>query len=390
MVLVMQDLATVEATEVWVPEFGLLDLRYLEPNKKYQGRVYRLPLECVKTISEAMGFTARFDSPNIRSAYLDVVKTEGRFLFEIDRNTSASELALRYSKERWTSAEPLVKGSAGLCPWVKTNYVASFLPEKILLGFSEQIKLKLDEREHFYVRVNFKDRLLGFIAEDRYVDEFPAGAFQVFALPVGHIPIVEAVEVASQHQGATREPAVGVVADAGAKYATYSRSEIDRMLKQQADSITSTLSPKITSGQRLFQESIASQEKAFAKLADKLASQLEETRTKWEANLKAAQLADKSELTEFKSHLSKELEQFRAHISKNIIPIAKTLEEKRQSFDEAQKSPTREPPLLILVATVLIFTILGSAGFLFVSLPKSTDIDQIKKELARVIQKPDK
>ncbi|MBI4533253.1 MAG: hypothetical protein HY711_04830, partial [Candidatus Melainabacteria bacterium] len=351
MVLEMQDLATVETTEVWVSEFGLFDLRYLESDKKYQGRVYRLPPESVKSISEAVGFTARFDSPNIRVAYLDVMKTEGRVVFEIERNTSPSELASRYSKERWSSVENAVKGPAPLCPWVRTNYVASFLPEKVLVGFAGELKLKPDQREHFYVRVNFKDRTMGFIAEDKYVDEFPAGAFQVFALPAGHIPIIASLEMMSQTQGASREAEVPAkaVAETGTKYATYSRSEIDRMLKQSADSITSALSAKITGQQRLFQESVAAQERSFAKLTDKLACQLEETRSKWEANMKAAQIASKSELTEFKSQLSKELEQFRAHVNKNIIPLSKALDEKIQSIEQLSKSPTKEPlkPLLI-------------------------------------------
>ena len=108
--------------------------------------------------------------------------------------------------------------------------------------------------------------------------------------------------------------------------------------------------------------------------------------------MKANEIASKSELAEFRSQLSKELEQFRAHVSKNVIPIAKTLDEKIQSINTVSQVPTREPlqPLLIIVAALLICSILGSAGFLFVSLSKSTDIDQLKQELTRVVPKSDR
>src|SRR5262249_24493910 len=141
--------------------------------------------------------------------------------------------------------------TANLNPWLKSNFQAKFLADKVLSGLAEQLKMKPEEREHFLIRINFKDRTIGLVGEDQFVEEFPAGAFQVFALPQDHVPTIPGVLVAedsspqrgaessAKETGAARVSyPTPVPADRGAKYATYSQSEIDRMLKTQTDNIT--------------------------------------------------------------------------------------------------------------------------------------------------------
>lgn len=398
MVSEIQESARVETAQVWVAEFGLLEARYLEPGKTYQGRLYRLSSEALKALSESIGFTVKFDSPMVRTAYLDVSKAEGFLTFEIERNTNPTELGLRYARDRWSASEPASKAATALRPWIKSNYTAKYLPDKVLAAVADLVKLKPEEREHFLIRINFKDRTAGLVAEDRYIEEFPAGPFQVFALPQDQLPVIPVVELAGEPaasgsgtgaaSGSAASRAVAAAADSGAKYATYSQSEIDRMFKVQTDSISNALSGKISAQQRLFQDAVASQEKAFAKLADKLTADVEDSRTKLESHTKAAQEATRADLEHFRSQLSRELEQFRAHINKNVVPISKQIDEKLQAF-QARAGTQREnlKPWLIAVAAVLLIAVAASAALVLTSMPKQTEISELHSLLSRLLEK---
>lgn len=399
MVTEIQEAVKVDSAPVWIPEFGLVESGFLDPDKKYQGRLYRLSAEATKALSELVGFTVKFDSPTVRASHVDVVKSEGNLTFEIDRNTNPTELGLRYGRDRWSTVEPPGKSQSNLRPWIKSNYQAKFLPDKVLAGLAEQLKMKPEQREHFFIRINFKDRTIGLIGEDRFVEEFPAGPFHVFALPQDHVAAIPGLPVdestCSSRETKSQEPgsspstyAAPVAAERGAKYATYSQSEIDRMLKTQADNITNALSGKISAQQRLFQDAIASQEKSFAKLADRLASEVDETRSKLEAQTKSVQEGTRADLEQFKTQLSKELEQFRAHVNKNITPLAKTFEEKVQSLQSAATEGKENlRPLLLAVAGGLAAAIIVSAVVILSVVPKQSDITELKTELSKVAGK---
>lgn len=393
MVSEIQEAEKVATAEVYISEFGLLDAKHIEPGKKYQGRIYRLSAEQVKSLADIVGFTAKYEAPAIRTAYLDVLKTEGNFWLEMDRNANPTELALRYGRDRWSAVEPSGKDKVAFAarPWIKTQYTARFLPEKVLFLIMEQIKIKFDEREHFLVRINFKDRTLGLIAEDSYVEQFPTGAFQVFALPEGHVASIPITEVAgSQTASAGREPAHrSQPQDSGVKYATYSVSEIDRMFKMQAESIMNTLGSKISGQQRSFQEAVESQEKTIGKLADRLTAQIEEARTKLEANTRKAQETAQQQLEGFKKDLNSELDQFRAHINKNVVPIPKAIEDKIKQLETAARAGRADDvrPALLAAAAVIVATTVVSAAALFFSLGKSDELAAVKSELSRLTEK---
>jgi len=400
MVSEIQETVKSNLGQVWITEFGLVEGPYFEPEKKYQGRMYRLSPDAVKTLSELVGFTVKFDSPSVRTAYLDILKSDAYITFEIDRNTSPMELGLRYGRDRWNAvdSESRTGRTANLSPWLKSNYQAKFLADKVLAGVAEQLKMKPEEREHFLIRINFRDRTIGLVGEDQFVEEFPAGAFEVFALPRDHVPTIPGVlvgEDSSAQRGAASSAketgAAGVSyptqapADRGAKYATYSQSEIDRMLKQQTDNITNVLSGKISAQQRLFQDAVTSQEKAFARLADRLGAEVEGSRAKLEAQTKSAQDTTKAELEQFRTQLSKELDQFRAHVNKNIAPLAKTFEDKVQALQVAA-SEGRENvrPLLLAIGGGLAAAILISAVLIMTVVPKQSDINELKTELSKL------
>lgn len=399
MVSEIQERVNAQANEIFVEGFGLIDSQNIEAGIKYQGRLYRLSADAIKTLSELVGFTTKFDSPSIRTCYLDLFKADGTVVFEIERNTNPTELGLRYSRDRWSSLETATKGGNALRPWIKTCYQARFLPEKILFGLTEQLKLKFDQREHFFVRINFKDRTVGLIAEEKYLEEFPAGAYQAFALPADNVVTIESTTLESEatfakeaKPGDSSRPIRQTTQEPTHKYATYSQSEIDRMFKLQTESIANSLGAKISSQQRAFQDVIITQEKSFAKILDKLVAELEETKAKLEEYSKNSQEAKKAELAQFNASLSKELSEFRTHLNKNVLPISKTFEEKIQSIQATAKTTGKENqrPLLIGIAAAIIVTILACTGLLFSTTPKASDFAELKTELTKGFTKIEK
>ncbi|SRR5579885_599277 len=394
MISEIQDTVNAISPEVFIPEFGLFDMVYLEPERKYQGRVYRLSQDQVRILSETLGFTARFDSPAVRAAYVDVIKTEGHITFEVERNAKPTDLNLRYMRDQWNAQEVSGKSTDALRPWIKTLYDTRFLPEKVFAVVSGQLRMDPEELEHFYVRLNLKERTAGLIAEDQYADKFPTQPFSVFALPEGHVASIPAVEVvpAGIRDAAAERPVE--VREAGPKYATYSKSEIDRLMKTQADSITNALAGKIGAQQRAFLEAVEAQEKAFAKITEKFVTQFEEARIKLEEHTRSMQENARAELEKLNAQLSKELLEFRSHVNKNILPVSRQMEEKIKEIQAAARTKPdgqeKVTPVLLGVAVVLLIAIGGSAALLYANLSHLGDLPEIKSQLSRVLEKTGK
>jgi hypothetical protein len=385
------------STEIWIPEFGVLDTIDFDQRKKFQGRLYRLTSEACKPLAELIGFTCSFDNPMVRAVYADFSDAEGRLVFDIERNAKPTDLSLRFSRDRWSTVEQSSKEKDALRPWTKTNYFARFIPEQTRESMANLLRLKPEDFEHFYVRINLKDRVVGLIAEDEYIDQFPTGSFQVFAFPEGHaaaIPAVELMAAAAPNAApAPARPASYSADEGGPKYATYSKSEIDRMLKVQVDTIVNTLSGKFSGQQRSFTEAVDLQEKAFGKISDKMVAQLEETRMKLEQNIRSAHDLSKSELDQFKSELDKELDNFRAHVNKNILPVPKLIDDKIAAFQNGSKakasSPKQQPaenlkPILWTILAVLLIAVIGSTTF---TMGKLSEISDVKAQLTQIQEK---
>ncbi|MBX9879451.1 MAG: hypothetical protein K2Y22_13400 [Candidatus Obscuribacterales bacterium] len=385
--------------EVWIPEFGMFDTMYLEPDKKYQGRLYRISPDSVRMMSELLGFTARFDAITVRSAYVDVVKTEGHAAFEIDRNTKPTDIGLRYSRDRWTGSDSTAnQGEDRLRPWLTTFYEARFLPEKTLSTLAEHLRINAEDLVNFYVRINLKDRIAGLIAEDSQIEAFPSGAFSVFALPEGHVAVIPLTEIADNaNQPAKAAPAPQfassyATSEPGPKYATYSKSEIDLMLKQNADNLANALSGKISALQRSVQDASASQEKSFAKVIDKFTSQVDEARTKIDATSKSAQETTHKELDQFGKHLEKELEQFRSQINKNIAPLSKTVDDKVKMLESISKAgPAALAPIIKRSTTIVVVAVVISAALAVgVLMPQIMEISSLRSQVTSLTEKVDK
>lgn len=389
--------------EVWIPEFGIFDTMYLEPDKKYQGRLYRISPDSIRMVSELLGFTARFDAITVRSAYIDVVKTEGHAAFEIDRNTKPTDIGLRYSRDRWTASDSAAnQGEDRLRPWLTTFYEARFLPEKTLSTLAEHLRIKAEELVNFYVRINLKDRVAGLISEDDHIEFFPSGAFSIFALPEGHVAVIPLTEIADQASEKPKaQPAANQYASAyagsssgesGVKYATYSKSEIDLMLKQNTENLSNALTGRISSLQRAVQEASAAQEKSFAKVVDKFTSQVDEARGKIDATSKEAQAKTHKELEQFNKHLEKELEQFRAQVNKNLAPLSKTVDEKVKALESISKSGTAAlAPLITRSTTIIVVAVvIASALAVGVLLPQVMEISSLRSQVTTLTDKVNK
>lgn len=444
-----------EAEEFIVAEFGRVNLDWFDLARKYRGAIFRLSQDAARQLAEIVAFSANFELQGIRTACVDLFKTEGYCLFEIERNTKPTDLAVHYSRERWNLLDASGKVGDALRPWIKTEYRARYIPEKTMVLVAEQLKIQPDVISNFVVRINLKEKTFGLICEERFVEQMPTGAFSRFNLPTEAMLAVatkygKAGESASgspeesedlqerTKMGAAEEPSSGresaasesaveedgekstVVSaaeradnaredareDSAAdsevdaskdlaaaervaprpspspssketdeplpgstkalekfiqrkedrppveknevrrepvesitpKYATYSRSEVDQMLKQQAETVANSLGNKISSQQRVFQEAVEKQEKTFARLSDAFVTQFDQTRVRLENSSKESAESIHNELEAFKRELSKELEQYRAQINKTVVPVAKFIEDKNAKPPEkAQK-----------------------------------------------------
>jgi hypothetical protein len=355
-----------EAREIFIAEFGYLGKEHLEPGRQYSGHLYKLTAESVRELCEALSFNARFDLLAIRNAYIDLFKNQGWIRLEIDRNTKPADISVRYSRNQWQVQEVLSKGPEGLRPWITSVYTARSLEEPAMLSVARLLNIAIDDLSNIYVRLNLKERTAALIADAETSTRLPDGASASFPIEQSQLPDhtnaksdqlvfrdqsqdtasggtqalqqpqVENVNQMSDQPQLTVEqkssaaprftPAPGGTGEA--KYATYSKSEVDYMLKQQAESIMTALSGKISAQQRAFQEAVAAQEKAFNKLSDTYLSQFEASRVKLETTAKSVHDHTKTELDEFHKLLSKELEQHRTQINKTVLPVAKALEGK--------------------------------------------------------------
>jgi hypothetical protein len=219
------------SSEIIVAEFGLVSPRYFEPLKNYHGRLYRMTPEVQKSICETMGFSAKFDLPAIRTAFMDVFRTEGHVVLEIERNTKPGDINVRYSRDRWAVEEVAGKTAEGLRPWIKTEYRAKFADERrVKAALAELLQIKLDDSADFLIRFNLREGTFGLIAEERFADQFPPGAYSTFDLQSSQLPAIEAEEIregedAVSQQDFTQATISGAATNAGVSSMDSNRSE---------------------------------------------------------------------------------------------------------------------------------------------------------------------
>lgn len=444
--------SNLDSDEFIVAEFGRVELDWFDLSKKYRGALFRLNPETIRQVSEILGFSANFDLPAIRSGTIDLFDTQGHIVLEIERNTKPTDIAIRYSRDRWQLLETSSKSAENLRPWIRTEYKANFISEKLIGLVAEQLKFSPDKAGHFVIRLNFREKIFGLIAQEIHAEQMPGGGFSYFSLPNEAMlaiatkyklkgseatlaPVSEPdrqidpqeienkeTAIASAGKKDSKEqakPEASTVANtkqnqstvtqskpegetqvesSSAKYATYSRSEVDQMLKQHAETIANALGSKISSQQRVFQDAVEKQEKAFAKISDGFTSAFDQTRSRLEGMSKQSEETVKAELEHFKKELSRELEQHRAQINKTVMPVAKFIDErnarpveKEKGQDKKEKEPTpvkanqAGPGELVVLKPLLITNlvlVLIVIGALFaVVMPDIARIQDLEKQI---------
>lgn len=328
--------------------------------------------ELLKKLADALGFQARFDSAAVRSAYVEVCGRSAFAQIEVRKNAKPSDIAFRYAKS-WNNSEARTNtvgrtGRSDLNSWVATALALPDLPARLVELLQTELTEHLNEGTQ--IRINFKDRLIetqpvvsqaqsnaqaqtvGCSASQQ--EQFPVLNTASATIDTSPVP-ASATEVSEM---STSLDTNGQTEANSWKYSTYSRSEVDRLLKIQAEQITSQLGSKLTSQTKALQDALSEQSKGFAKVIDRLERTLEESRTKLDGRSTAHEANVKAEFTKFQQELSKELEQFKAQLNKNMLPSAKSISEKlsefsnlvqEQSARSSAPSKSQTPSLLLIL-----------------------------------------
>jgi len=383
MVVQISDSVQSIASEIWVGEFGLLSGYDFDFEKeKYAGKIYRLSPESTKSLTESLGFTAKFEAPTVRLAYLDAYKNDVTFLLEMTRNTKPSDVAFRYSSDRWSALENATRGNDALSPWRKSNYRAKSLSDQALLALCDAVRIDFRDRDKFFIRINFKDATCGLIAAQENLGKFPGGAYSTFSLPLDRANVIrtfnedEGKMTQQESSGSSVQSLAGgngssvkdgPASSSGAKYATYSRSEVDQLLRQQNDQLNSVMSSKVSSQRKEFNEALKTQEKSLAKIADELHVYSENVKKQLE-NMQAKKHADIDDsVDKARRDLVDQIEQFKTHLNKTVLPSLKNLDDRVRTIVESTLSPAAKPqeqkggqPALILAAIAILIGIVNS------------------------------
>lgn len=407
--------AFIATEKIFVPEFGVLEAGCLDLlRKRFQGRVYKLSADSIKAISEALGFSARYEQASVRTAIADISQIEAKITFEISRNTKPADVGLRYSRDKWSSTASLSSSASAassasafaassasasaastsasdsyrhtrtiesIRPWLSTEYTARALPEKSLKAIAEQARVKPDDLSRMFVRVNLKDMTVTLIAEEGQSAKLPTGSYASFALP-GGIRQVDAVSTTpvddEQRRGQNKMPEhqstsgsyLESVASGSAKYATYSRSEVDQLLKQQIESASASLSQKVNQQTRSVKDALDAQTRAVNASIDEALSAFQSMKKEIEMAEKANSAETMKFIEKLKKDLADEMARTQSEVAGTARSNLKAMDESVKRIEalvERSEQPKKEerPPLFWAVVAVGLLS-LANTIILFV------------------------
>ncbi len=369
-------------------------------DKSFTGYKYLLDDQSTKRITEALGLTANYACTYIKIACLDLYQDKAIMWLEIAKNAKPNDLALRYLAERWSLGARKEKQPDGQS-FITYIYQTEHLPDDVLKSLADEIKLALDDVHSLFIRIDCKDNAAILLKEEKSDQQLPSGFIEQVDMPSEQLYSGQTIIL--EHEIPPTEPNVvpdSVEANATddafnkddahmenlkkeekqqivmkvpqtempnipvAKYATYSRSEVDLLLKQQSESIASTLNSKISSQQKLVAELIKNKEKEFKQDQENLKIYIDESEEKLKKSHQANQKQIEGFLDQSKKALADESEQFKAYLNKSILPTLKSLDGKVISIvtnylDEQAKTKTTEKKLN--VGTLIAYFALGLA-----------------------------
>jgi hypothetical protein len=302
------------------------------------GQTFPITSDLLKKLTDAAGFCARFNSESVLSASLVLTDDNVSVSLEISKNAKPTEVALRYSREAWLTEETVSTKLSQATEYVANSHLSDL--RSIVTEFLQ--KRQEREAEPYKICIDLKQlSLTTFVVQDQIGSEISAD----FAAP-------DCQSGSNSQERKQTMPAETIVSDEvvyteraertdAAKYATYSKSEVDRMLKAQAEAITSSLGGKIAVQSKMFQEAIAEQQKVFAKSIERVVQHADEFRARLETSVSSQGNTTSDQLDRFNTELSKELDLFKSSITKSIVPNIKTLDEKLKALQPTSEDPAK-------------------------------------------------
>ncbi len=370
MVIELEHAHSVSADKIWIPEAGTFDRM---PCASVRGGVYKLSTASIKNISEAAGFTARFESELINTAYLDIVSGSASFTLEISKNSRPADIAVRYTRGQWVSND-LGRSADVQKSILKTSYQASSLTSKSIAVICDELNILEEDFESLIIRVNFKAETATLLVDKAYAEKLPAESFSTFLVSHGNVSL-EPIEIGENMSPVS--PSTSPVVSAAAvkdvnvqvnsdswKYSTYSQSEVDRLLKIQAENITTGFGAKISAQQKFVQETIAEHDKAMRKLSTDLSVQMEQLTVKASSaaevqNEKAKTLVEKTQ-----NELEVQFEQVKADLDRTLMNDLKGFDKKLQALEstlqtltQTKQSGNSQQTITLLVALSVVLSI---------------------------------
>jgi len=333
-------------------------------HRAFDSKVIVLSSDQLKQLQEVARLAANFQSDAVKEAYIEIASADqATAVLEISKNAKPSEVGLRYSREIWITVDTISTKQS-----VRTVYSANAEMTKLRSIACENTPVPVQACEP--LRINLKDGTVSVHVKPPSANTATA----VTQKEVSAIPDIQPnVEVESSHmptentaapaeQNSSRNFSATDAPPETTKYAPYSRSEVDRMFKQQTEAIATSLGVKISNQTKIFQESIDQQQKAFNKSIDKVVEQVDHFRMKLEANAANQKTMTKEQLDRFSSELTKELEQFKASLNKSILPNIKTIDEKLRAVDETlQGNSNQSHPQSTSGGNATVLTVLVGA-----------------------------
>ncbi|MDZ4836523.1 MAG: hypothetical protein SGJ27_22330 [Candidatus Melainabacteria bacterium] len=178
----MTSAISVEEQSTWVSDFGPVPYESLDlDSQQYEVRSFWLADFRIKAIGEAIAFAAKFDSPEVFAAFLDIKGDEGYIHFEIKANTRPMTLSLRYAADRWSAVDgrgahvrsKVTNSDTAIISRGVLTVFHAFLDAELLAKICEQLEITPEMQSKLFTRVNFKEKTFSLVASEAESNEFP-------------------------------------------------------------------------------------------------------------------------------------------------------------------------------------------------------------------------
>ena len=389
MVAEIQSLPPIAAQNqaLWLQETGEIDLtRFSLQTDHYIGRIYLISSDTARAIADAIGFTARFDHENVRAAVFEAWQRESSIIFAMVKNTKPTEVGLRYMADRWQLSET-PKTKAANAASLGMIYQAKQLPDSAWNASCLQLGLANDAPNRLYIRIDFKRLTLVLITTNENEKLLPAKAAQSFFLDSSGKPVVQPnnqqhSEVATLEMTTNQTMSsskydvpqnesmnVTILNEPVAKYATYSRSEVDLLLKKQSESIANNLNAKIANQQKAAQAEAKIWEQKIGKIIDEFELYCDGARKRIEDAEGKRGGSIQTTVEQANKQLHSEIEQFKAYLNKQVSPNLRSLEDRVLTLVNThtlskEVTPEKDQATTMIALLALLLSIV-SLGLMF-------------------------